>query len=302
MPMMYSEVAVCAPSRPKPYLTTCLLMYMHATLSPAHRLKSLIQAKMDMLGQAKAFFHTLNGGEVIANPTLDWGVVGYPSRESQQLFPMEYHWKNSTGTLDEMFGGFGTLEPNGQWNASTMNISITAILKSIREYNATVLVRGYPGPCGVPFMAVNASCVGSDTCPKTGPSAGVKKITVPTWPPEYPTTQPTTVQGLKDAASKLIVQALAPYLIIAGPSTWWSYGYFYGPDSGWYVCHDNPDSCLAPATWYPELAKKLGAPLAPPQNDGAWKWTRSFEYATVSVDLQDSTASSVVFHNGHTLE
>lgn len=252
---------------------------------------------MLMLSEAKTFFKQANGGEVLGNPTLEWGVVGYPDRESKLPFSdPHYHWQFLTGTLDEMFGGFGSQQSNGQWNASTMNISISAIVQSSTELGATVLVRGYPGPCSTPFISVNASCIGSDMCPKTGPKAGIKTITVPTWPEAWPEVTPTTVEGLQSAAARLIDQALAPYLIVTGPSVWWSYAYFYGSDTGFYECKANPKSCLAPAGWYPALRAKLGKPLGPAKNTG-WKWSREFEFATVSIDLEDRTASRVSFHN-----
>jgi len=261
--------------------------------------KALVQAKMDMLGEAKAYFSQLNGGEVIGNPTLEWGVVGYPDREAEQPFSdPHYHWQYLTGTLDEMFGGFGTQNSDdGSWNATMMNMSITAIVESTTKLNATVLVRGYPGPCSIPFLSLNASCVGEDKCPTMGPNAGMKHITVPQWAAGWPEPQPTTVEEFQEAAVRLLPQALAPYLILAGPSTWWSYAYFYGADSGWYVCKNNPKSCIAPQGWYPELAQKLGAPLGPATNKG-WTWTREFEYASASIDLQDRTASKVTFHTG----
>ena len=79
----------------------------------------------------QALFDRLKGGpgqgEIIANPLLPWGVVGFPSREARLPFPdPRYHWSYVTGALDEMFGGFGSQTKTGQWNASTMNITFTA--------------------------------------------------------------------------------------------------------------------------------------------------------------------------------
>eukprot|EP00662_Eupelagonemidae_sp_cell21_P019541 gene19541-50744_t len=52
------------------------------------------------------------------------------------------------------------------------------------------------------------------SCPKSG----VRKSSVPAWPAGWSEKQPSTVAGLQSAAVRLVDQALAPYLILAGPS------------------------------------------------------------------------------------
>ena len=69
-------------------------------------------------------------------------MVGFPSREAKVPFPPRYHWDYMTGMLDEMFGGFGSQTKTGQWNASTMNLSLTAIIDaSGPDRHGTVLIR-----------------------------------------------------------------------------------------------------------------------------------------------------------------
>jgi hypothetical protein len=63
---------------------------------------AIMQAKMDMLGEATTFFRNLNDGFVIGNPTLDWGVIGPHGSDRGGPFPLTYHWSFLRGTLDEM--------------------------------------------------------------------------------------------------------------------------------------------------------------------------------------------------------
>lgn len=266
------------------------------TMSAAN-VRAVIQAKMDMLGQARDYFHNLNGGGVLANPLLDWGVVGNPAEQDVRDFPITYHWDYVNGALDEMFGGFGSLQSPqssggaaGHWNASTMNISINAILNMSGDASAggreqVVLVRGYPGPCGVPFVTIPVP-----TAPQ------VPDVVIPSWPANYSRAQPTTLTAAVAAMEdeQLITQALAPFLITAGARVWWSYAWFYSSFSGWFPCSDM--SCVGPKTWYPMFSKAVGAPLGPATCDGGYKWTRKFEHCDVSVDLEDQEACSIVWH------
>ena len=95
-------------------------------------------------------------------------------------------------------------------------------------------------------------------------------------------------------ATTLLHEALAPYLIIAQPRTWFSYAWFYGVQSGWAPCTSDPGACLAPADWYADLSKPLGEPLGPATKSGT-KYTRHFEHATAFVDLADRRKSKVTW-------
>jgi hypothetical protein len=59
-------------------------------------------------------------------------------------------------------------------------------------------------------------------------------------------------------------------------------------------CDDAPSTCVAPesSSWYPNLAKPLGAPLAPAQRTGN-VWVRHFEHATSTLNLDDPDASTI---------
>jgi hypothetical protein len=69
---------------------------------------AIMQSKMDMLGQATAYFKSLNNGYVVGNPTLEWDVIGPGGPDRGGPFPETYHWNYLRGSLDEMFGAFGT--------------------------------------------------------------------------------------------------------------------------------------------------------------------------------------------------
>lgn len=140
--------------------------------------RAVIQAKMDMLGDATAWFKSLNNGYVIGNPTLEWNVIGAASA-SRGPFPETYHWNFLRGTLDEMFGAFGTQDATGEWNAALMEKSFDAIINETTVFKGgdnAVLIRGYPGPVNVPFYPITSTTRGANPL---GPN---KSILVPTWP------------------------------------------------------------------------------------------------------------------------
>ena len=73
------------------------------------------------------------------------------------------HWNFLRGTLDEMFGAFGTqVAATGEWNVTLMEQSFDAIVNESTIFDGSpagageqlVLVRGYPGPLGVPFVQI----------------------------------------------------------------------------------------------------------------------------------------------------
>lgn len=69
---------------------------------------AIIQSKMDMLGEATKYFRSMNDGFVVGNPTLEWDVIGPNGGNRKGPFPETYHWNFLRGSLDEMFGAFGT--------------------------------------------------------------------------------------------------------------------------------------------------------------------------------------------------
>ncbi|MEM6411707.1 MAG: putative glycoside hydrolase [Pseudomonadota bacterium] len=83
-------------------------------------------------------------------------------------------------------------------------------------------------------------------------------------------------EELLDLAKEAITFPLASFLIIAGEQSYFNYTWGYRDHHG----------ALA---WYPEFDKPLGEPLGRATREG-WVYTREFEYASVMVDLNTSTA------------
>lgn len=171
-------------------------------------------------------------------------------------------------------GSFGTQLRNGSWDITKMNYSINAIL-NVTQQGHSVLVHSFPGPATVPFTAVGA--------------AGA----YPSW--AGPEVRPSTVDGLKKASVDRLVESLAPFLIVANERTWLSYAWFYDADTGYVPCDDDPQSCSVPQGWYSDFARPLGQPLGPAHSDGNTRWSRAFQHAQVSIDLQDRAKSSITW-------
>ena len=77
---------------------------------------------------------------------------------------------------------------------------------------------------------------------------------------------------------RLLDQALAPYLIVAGPSVWFSYAYFYDAATGWWPNKAMPDSTLAPPAWYSDshtITKRVVMFLGGYFLDFVWLTTRA---------------------------
>ena len=73
-------------------------------------------------------------------------------------------------------------------------------------------------------------------------------------------------------------------------------GWYDGLHQGAIACPEAPDSCAAPdaASWYADLFKPLGAPRTAATRSGN-TWTREFEHAESTLNLDDPAASGVRF-------
>jgi hypothetical protein len=100
------------------------------------------------------------------------------------------------------------------------------------------------------------------------------------------------VNATKQASADLLVQSLAPFLIVAEETSFFGYGWFYDMESGYAPCDDNRTLCLAPDGWYPEYSKPLGPPKGPAVESGD-VWTRDFAHASVFVDLRNRSLSRI---------
>ena len=127
------------------------------------------------------------------------------------------------------------------------------------------------GPAVPPFREINGS-------------AGFGRI--PTWAGSV--AAPAALDEAKQAMKTRLVESLAPFLIIASPTTFFGYGWWYNIESGYTPCDGAGErsKCLAPDGWFPEFSRHLGPPEADATQAGA-VWTREFEGASVYVDLSN---------------
>ena len=136
-------------------------------------------------------------------------------------------------------------------------------------------MHAFPGPANAPFSSVsNISSA------------------YPAW--DGPVSRPDSVAGLQGAMADLLVQSLAPYLIIAAPTTYFGYAWFYDWETGYGLCPGSTAECAAPVAWFPEFDRPLGPPAGPPVVSGT-VWTREFMHASVYVDLADRSKSAITW-------
>jgi hypothetical protein len=88
---------------------------------------------------------------------------------------------------------------------------------------------------------------------------------------------------LAGAAKAAIEFPLACFLAIAERYSYFHYSWGYTNLAGSYLLE--PDMETVDQAWYPELRRRLGAPLGDATLDG-YTFTRSFEYANVTVDVE----------------
>ena len=106
--------------------------------------------------------------------------------------------------------------------------------------------------------------------------------------------------GWRSALVKYLPFNLAAFLTVAQENTWFTQAVWYEDRQGFIPCPDAPDTCATPADFYAEyLDRPLGPPLGARRKVAAYRWTREFEHATVTLDLDDPVGGSgVLFHDG----
>ena len=128
--------------------------------------------------------------------------------------------------------------------------------------------------------------------PETGPINGFG----PSWPSTYNAKTPTTHQQVQNASSVLITFPLATYLCgIYNKYVYFNYAWWYDIMQGYVPCPDDPTSCDCPLDWYPEFVNRLGQPLGDGIITDNTKCNRSFENATVYVDLNDDFSAEIIW-------
>ena len=175
----------------------------------------------------------------------------------------------TTGASGVMFDHWSILQflfrgpvPNeGQFNTTLMNEAFELVTSDVLS-NVSVLVKGWPGPI-------------------------VKQKD------EYPSNlpQPATPEDYQQIAGDRFNNELALFLLVAEDKDWWQYSWFWGFDD-WVP--NQPDSTV-PSDFFPETKCQLGAPKGKYTTKDQIVFTRNFEYATVTVNLNNRTDSKVTF-------
>lgn len=151
---------------------------------------------------------------------------------------------------------------SGDFNVTLMASAIDLANSSLLA-NVTTQIKGWPGPI-------------------------VRQRDI--YPPAIP--GPKTPAEFQEVIAQRFNSELALFLLVADRFDFWIYSWFWGWDD--YV-PGHPDSTI-PAAYFPEARCPLGAPTAPAQRaSGSWTYTRTFEHASVFVDLNNRTASKVTF-------
>jgi hypothetical protein len=110
------------------------------------------------------------------------------------------------------------------------------------------------------------------------------------YPPNIPT--PKGAAELQRVGGERFNSELAFFLLVAEDTMFWLYSWFWGFDD-WVP--GQVDSSV-PAGFFPQAKCQLGAPKGKATRKvGTWTYTRQYEHASVFVDLNNRTASSVTF-------
>lgn len=246
-------------------------------------------AQIELLREAQQAFAKLNNGLIFDNG-------GLPDPGTQPTFP-ELSWRNvaggiGSGSFLEWFGVFGQINGvNGSWNVEAFNTSMTTVMESARAGYPVVLKQA-PGPANQPFMRRG-----------WGADQGLMEhngFEITQWDgPKGPISNDSQV--VRDDVARVLVQTLAPFLIVAEENVFFSYAWFYNLEDGYIPCPGNVTinnvsmnfECGMPAEWYPEFSKPLGAPDGPAVCTNGTVWTRGFEHAHVYMDLNDIDSARI---------
>jgi hypothetical protein len=171
-----------------------------------------------------------------------------------------------TGAAGAMFDHWTILQylnrTNGDFLVDAVDAGFSFAQSKIIS-NITLQIKGWPGPI-------------------------VKQRDM--YPPNIPT--PKTPADLQRVGGERFNSELAFFLLVAEDSFFWLYSWFWEVDD-WVP--GQADSSI-PTEFFPQAKCQLGAPKGKGTRvPGSWQYTRSFEYATVFVDLLNRTASNVNF-------
>ena len=236
--------------------------------------------KMKMADESRKVYADLNGGEIWGN-----GALGVTARYHN--FTYNGHlvdWRTSMDHLDTGFlEGAGSFwyqnHTTGEWIPDFFQLFLEGVINASTA-GKTVVLHFSPGPSFPPLLFYPPN-----------PSPSYNKFIALNW--DGSRKIPTTADGVRQAAADVLVQALAPFLIVANEHVFLQYAWFYEMQDGNIPCPDGVE-CGMPSSWYPEFSRPLGAPTGPAKRDG-YVWTREFEHASVYVDARARSASKITW-------
>lgn len=236
---------------------------------------------MKMADEGRAIYGGLNGGELWGNAAL--GVTARYNNFTYNGEPVSWH--TSMDHLDTGFlEGAGCMwymnTTTGEWIPEEFQIFLEGVINASTA-GKTVVLHFNPGPSFPPFQNV-----------PTNPSPSYNKFIATTW--VGPNKLPNTTDEIRKAAADVLVQSLAPFLIVVNEHVFLQYSWFYEVQDGHIPC-PNGIECGMPSEWYPEYSKPLGPPKGPAVRNG-YVWTREFEHASVYVDARSRAASKITWH------
>ena len=226
----------------------------------------LFYAKLETMRMAQQIFTNMNKGEVWGNSELPiWTSLP----DTWHGPPWDFYLRYMNGAFDPWLGNFAVINKDGSWNVTLMERTFETVINASTAGHSMIL-HAFPGPAHSPF---------------TSRGDGDNVFRVPTWYGDTPV--PEDPAAVRQAAADLLVQSLAPFLIVANERVFFSYGWFWNIEDGYIPCPENIE-CGMPSTWYKEFSQPLGNPKGPALRNGT-VWTRQFEHAGVYVDLADRT-------------
>lgn len=239
------------------------------------------RGKMALADEARAIYGKLNGGEVWGN-----GALGDTARYNNFTYDGQLvSWQTVTDHLDTAFlEGAGSFwyenSTTGEWIPDFMEVFLESVINASTA-GKTVVLHFSPGPSMVPILSYPQNATPS-----------YNKFLALSWP--GPTKIPDTAAGVRQAAADVVVQSLAPFLIVVNEHVFLQYAWFYEMQDGNIPCPSGIE-CGMPSSWYPEFVRPLGAPEGPAVRNG-YIWTRAFAHASVSIDVRSRYASKITWH------
>ena len=215
-----------------------------------------------MVGELNRRLHAIRPGMLTIGNGAVLALCGWDGRKEVKT-PCTRNLNHLDSVCAEHFGSFESVDPvTGNFNGPIMEKWMTAVSEATAAGTA-VFVKSWPGP----FSMYN------DTF---------------TWKNFSDANITLTNMDKKRLGAAALDWSLAAYLLIAAPTTYMSYGWWYQLSTGYAPCPHDPASCACPDDWYPALLKPTGKPLGPRQRapgGSGHVWTREFERVSVQVDL-----------------